>query len=287
MRNSNLDRTAKSRSSDGRATRSETIPSPAPSLIKNLWQRVLDVSIFHPARWPMLSVTAAVVVIGAAIAAAASWGLGLLVFGAASAQEWLRPGTATGDEGWLAPVKVALTVAAGVGAAVALVVAYRKQHQAERQEQREIARHYQDRFDAAVEQMGSKSATVRLAGAYALAGLADQSPGQRQQCIEVLCAHLRLPWNLEDAGALTSVQVQQPFGNRGTRTATYTTTPGEEEVRKTILRIIGRHLAAGRRRVWVDSDATSDLAPPWSIQMLDLAGATLPDLTWEGGGDSP
>ena len=50
-------------------------------------------------------------------------------------------------------------------------------------------------FSSAAGQLGSPDAALRLAGAYALAGLADKTTSfeQRQQCIDVLCAFLRLP----------------------------------------------------------------------------------------------
>ena len=135
-----------------------------------------------------MAVTIAVVLLGLAIAALAVWIMGLLVFGAIPGT-WipLPATTAAGDEGWLGLGKVALTIAAGVGGAVALVVAYRKQGLAERHA-------FLDRYATAAEQLGSSSATVRLAGIYALANLADQWEEQRQQCVEVLCAHLRLQW---------------------------------------------------------------------------------------------
>lgn len=95
----------------------------------------------HPqiSRWPMLRVTAAVVAGGVAVAVFATWVLGVVLFGTLPGT--LIPGppnaAAVGQEGWLALVKVALTVAAGIGAAVALVVAYRKQRLAEQHEPRQ------------------------------------------------------------------------------------------------------------------------------------------------------
>jgi len=70
--------------------------------------------------------------------------------------------------------KLSFTVAGGVGAAVALVVAYRRQRDVE-----------QGRF---VERFGDHDVAVRIAGVYAMAGVADESTGlRRQQCIDVFC----------------------------------------------------------------------------------------------------
>lgn len=55
-----------------------------------------------------------------------------------------------------------------------------------------------ERFATAAGQLGSdKPPAVRLAGVYALAGLADDWPENRQTCVDVLCAYLRLPYDLD------------------------------------------------------------------------------------------
>ena len=52
-----------------------------------------------------------------------------------------------------------------------------------------------ERFSTAAEQLGSdKPSAVRLAGVYAMAGLADDWAENRQTCVDVLCAYLRLPY---------------------------------------------------------------------------------------------
>jgi len=61
-----------------------------------------------------------------------------------------------------------------------------------------------ERFATAAGQLGSdKQPALRLAGVYAMAGLADDWPENRQTCIDVLCAYLRLPYDPDpgtDAG---------------------------------------------------------------------------------------
>ena len=52
-----------------------------------------------------------------------------------------------------------------------------------------------ERFATAAGQLGDdKPAAVRLAGVYAMAGLADDWEENRQTCVDVLCAYLRMPY---------------------------------------------------------------------------------------------
>jgi uncharacterized protein YjbI with pentapeptide repeats len=51
-----------------------------------------------------------------------------------------------------------------------------------------------ERFATAAEQLGSDKPAVRLAGVYAMAGLADDWEENRQTCVNVLCAYLRMPY---------------------------------------------------------------------------------------------
>ena len=117
-------------------------------------------------------------------------------------------------------LKVAFAVAVGIGGVVALVTAYRRQRVAEfahelaariedradrgeeenqklaaRTEEREATGWLlNERFATAAGQLGSESPAVRLAGIYAMAGLADDWPQRRQTCVDVLCAYLRMPY---------------------------------------------------------------------------------------------
>lgn len=134
------------------------------------------------------------------------------------------------------PVRRALALT--IGAAVALAVAYRRQKvreqendRAKRAEQRENTKLFNERFGAASAQLGHDKAAVRMAGVYALAGLADDWAEQRQTCIDVLCAYLRLPYD--------------PQSHR----------EGEKEVRHTILRIVRDHLRdPGALNTWCGRD---------------------------------
>jgi hypothetical protein len=88
-------------------------------------------------------------------------------------------------------VKVALGLAAGIGAAVALV---RRLPQGPRVEEsashRDDQRLFSDRYQDAADLLGHEKAAVRLAGAYAMARLAEDWQDQQRQCIDVLCACL-------------------------------------------------------------------------------------------------
>lgn len=119
-------------------------------------------------------------------------------------------------------IKLVLAVVGGVGAIVALTVAYRRQKGGELAEHREDTRIFTERFVRAADQLGSESAAVRVAGVHALGQLADDWLQGRQQCIDVLCAYLRLPYE-------TDVSAD---GYK----------PGEREVRRTLIRLIRNHL---------------------------------------------
>jgi hypothetical protein len=150
-----------------------------------------------------------------------------------SAGIWLafgRPGLAV--EAWdaqaeLDTVRLALLVVGGVGGVIALIVAYRRQRVTEAANDRDSERALHDRFLAAAAQLGHDAASVRLAAVYALARLADDWYSERQTCLDLLCAYLRLPYEpLPD--------------NRGWR-------DGEREVRLSIIGLIRDHLRRNPR----------------------------------------
>lgn len=150
--------------------------------------------------------------------------------------------------------KLGLTVAAGLGGVIALVVAYRRQRVTEQEnaradqesaraqlrDERESTKFLTERYATASSLLGHEEPAVRLAGVYAVAALADDWPGQRQACIDVLCAYLRMPY--------------QPQPDQvGFRL-------GEREVRLSITRVIRDHLRIGAR-------------VPWFSHTLDFTGA--------------
>ena len=114
---------------------------------------------------------------------------GILVVVASWLVLWAVIPTTTSAANPIDLTKVALSVTAGVGGAVALVVAYRRQRDVEQGR-------FIERFVAAARQLGDKDVAVRIAGAYAMAGVAEEATTfqQRQQSIDVLCGYLRLPY---------------------------------------------------------------------------------------------
>ncbi len=106
-----------------------------------------------------------------------------------------------------------------------------------------------ERFATAAGQLGDdKPPTVRLAGVYAMAGLADDWPENRQTCVDVLCGYLRMPYK-PDPGHDAPEPERLAF--RASR-----------EVRHTVIRVITAHLQK-------DTDA----AMSWQGLNFDFTGA--------------
>lgn len=179
--------------------------------------------------------------------------IGLTVFASSAALLWAALGFPAASSSRLDIVKVALTVVAGVGGVVALVVAYRKQRISESAETRERSKLLNERFGAACNQIGNESPTVRLAGIYALAALADEWPEQRQVCIDVLCSYLRIPYE-------PSVESEWYLD-------------AESEVRLAITSVISRHLRADAPFSWQGHDFDLVRAV---LRSADFSGIQLP-----------
>ncbi|MFC9176810.1 pentapeptide repeat-containing protein [Streptomyces sp. NPDC057107] len=139
-------------------------------------------------------------------------------------------------------IKTTVTVLTLAGAVLAALYAYRKQLLDEGTSHRADATQLTERYTKAAEQLGHEQAAVRLAGVYAMARLADDWPEQRQVCVDVLCAYLRMPYETD---------VNEPGFRHG-----------EREVRLTIIRIIRSHL----------QDPTEDTT--WCGRDLDFTGTT-------------
>ncbi|MEV7984750.1 hypothetical protein [Micromonospora sp. NPDC085948] len=169
-------------------------------------------------------------------------------------------------------LKLVFAVVAGIGGVAALVVAYRRQRVAEHAnelaefghklnhaadvraelasslaraaEERAKSEHtrsetrlFNERFTNASEQLGSEKAAIRLAGAYAMAGLADDWNDGRQTCIDVLCAYLRMPYQpVREVRPHAAVSVDHE-GLKGVHEA-----KEQREVRHTVIRLIGDRL---------------------------------------------
>ncbi|MEC3914815.1 pentapeptide repeat-containing protein [Nocardia sp. CDC160] len=184
----------------------------------------------------MWSVLAAVVG-GLAIAGLTWWGL------------WHFLGVTAETPNRLDLGKVSLAVTAGVGGAVALVVAYRRQRDSERGR-------FADVFGAAARQLGDPDVAVRIAGVYAMAGVADEfsSRWRRQQCVDVLCGYLRLPYHPEEGNShlVSKTQRIEDHGTAVERVFTYR--QNDRQVRDTIVRVIAEHLRRTAETSWSACD---------------------------------
>src|SRR5215469_3570433 len=101
----------------------------------------------------------------------------------------------------------------------------------------ERVRTLNERFATAADKLGSdKLPAVQLAGVYAMAGLADDWSENRQTCVDVLCAYMRLPY-ASDPGDDASAQEQLDFH-------------ASREVRHTVIRVIAAHLREGAPISW-------------------------------------
>ncbi|MCX4557857.1 pentapeptide repeat-containing protein [Streptomyces phaeochromogenes] len=150
-------------------------------------------------------------------------------------------------------IKTTVTVLTLTGAVLAGIYAYRKQLLSEGDAHRADASQLADRYTTAAEQLGHDQAAVRLAGVYALARLADDWEEQRQVCIDVLCAYLRMPYESDPSAP----------GHKA----------GERQVRHTIIRVIRDHLR-------VPDAPTSWCACDFDFTGAEFDGGDLSDSTF-------
>src|ERR1700761_8332011 len=102
-----------------------------------------------------------------------------------------------------------------------------------------------ERFATAAGQLGNdRPPAVRLAGIYAMAGLADDWEENRQTCVDVLCAYFRLPILPEPAEGAERLRFL-----------------ADREVRQTVLRVIAAHLRSEAKISWsgLDFDFTKSV----------------------------
>jgi hypothetical protein len=202
--------------------------------------------------------SAVIVVLGVAVAV---WLL--TAFGHGDAQE----------RNQLEAIKTAGTIVVGTGGAAALLLAARRQRSTEiglkqkdldqaaaarthaLQEQMaedtrldSAERRLTELYSTAVEQLGSDRLAVQLGGLYALERLGQNSPGQRQTIVNVLCAYLRM---FTDAAADVVDSREDHLAQQG-------------RVRQAVGEVLAAHLRpdAPDHRFWPDTD-------------VDLAGASL------------
>jgi hypothetical protein len=122
-----------------------------------------------------------------------------------------------------------------------------QRHQLERTLAEQRDRTLNERFATAVDRLeAERSPAVRLAAIYALAGLADDWQENRQTCVDVLCAYIRMPYE-PDPGVEALAAQRLAFR-------------ANQEVRHAAIRVITNHLRA-------------DAATPWHGLNFDFRGA--------------
>jgi Pentapeptide repeats (9 copies) len=119
-------------------------------------------------------------------------------------------------------IKTTITVAGFVGAVLVGVYGYRKQRLVEGDARRADAEQPAQRYTTAAASSGMRKPLCVSLVSTPMARLADDWVEQRQVCLDVLCAYLRMPYEPDAAS-------EKPR-------------EGEREVRYTIIRIIRDHL---------------------------------------------
>jgi uncharacterized protein YjbI with pentapeptide repeats len=119
-----------------------------------------------------------------------------------------------------------------------------------------------ERFATASEQLGSDKPAVRLAGVYAMAGLADDWEENRQTCVDVLCACLRMPYE-------PNPDQEAP----GPRQLAF---QAIREVRHTVIRVIAAHLQRGAAVSWrgFNFDFTGVVFDGGDFRLAQFSGGT-------------
>lgn len=207
-------------------------------------------------------------------------GVVLLLLAAAAVTVLLLAYGKAGDQqmNQLEAIKTAGTLVLGAGGAVGLLLAARRQRSTEialTQTDRNHAaveadaasRRITELYTAAADQLGSGKAPVRLAGLYALERVAQDNPAQRQTIVNVICAYLRMPFDLpspSDGDALVADDDTVDVDLTERRNWQQ-----EREVRLTAQRILTDHLHC-------NSGSDSPIPPTfWADIDLDLTGAVL------------
>jgi hypothetical protein len=120
-----------------------------------------------------------------------------------------------------------------------------------------------ERFATAVEHLGSDKPAVRVAGVYALARLADDWQENRQTCVDVLCAYLRMPYE-PDPGPEAPESRRLAF-------------QAGREVRHTVIRVITAHLREAAAVSWqgLDLDFTGVVFDGGDFADAHFSGGTV------------
>ena len=223
--------------------------------------------------WPLFGVILVWVVLALVVFTVLGWlwGEGPLW----SWQRWLTNWRGAGaGAGPLDVVKVSLTTIGGIGGTGYLVIKYRERASAERADA-------EQRLLSGVQQLGSGSPQVRIAGVYSLADVADTYRGEyRQRVVSILCGYLRT-----QRGEWKTAVSEQEGPEQSSEEKVYVSHDGAVE--STVLEVLVRHLRKRREKtkrrevvtqlveddqLWCD--CTIDLHDVVLTEIADFWGAT-------------
>ncbi|QQM66565.1 pentapeptide repeat-containing protein [Actinomyces weissii] len=178
--------------------------------------------------------------------------------------------------------RITLTIIGGIGAVGYLVIKFRERASAELEESRLDQREAETKLLAAVEQLGSGSPQVRIAGVYALADVADRYQGSyRQRVVDILCGYLRTERGCREPAVEEDIKNMVVVnGSKCLHT--------DGPVESTVLTVLAQHLrqareGAGEQDVVIQEvendqlwcDCTLDLHGAVLVEHLDLRNATI------------
>ena len=230
--------------------------------------------------WPLFGVILVWVVLALVVFTVLGWlwGEGPLW----SWQRWLTNWRGAGaGAGSLDLVKVSLTTIGGIGGTGYLVIKYRERASAERAERDAEQNRAEQRLLSGVQQLGSGSPQVRIAGVYSLADVADTYRGEyRQRVVSILCGYLRT-----QRGEWRTIVNEQDGPEQSSEEKVYVSHDGAVE--STVLEVLVRHLRKRREKtkhreavtqlveddqLWCD--CTIDLHDAVLTEIADFRGAT-------------
>ena len=230
--------------------------------------------------WPLFGVILVWVVLALVVFTVLGWlwGEGPLW----SWQRWLTNWRGAGAKANpLDVVKVSLTTIGGIGGTGYLVIKYRERASAERAERDAEQDRAEQRLLSGVQQLGSGSPQVRIAGVYSLADVADTHRGEyRQRVVSILCGYLRT-----QRGEWRTIVNEQDGPEQSSEEKVYVSHDGAVE--STVLEVLVRHLRKRCEKtkhreavtqlveddqLWCD--CTIDLHDAVLTEIADFRGAT-------------
>ena len=229
--------------------------------------------------WPLFGVILVWVVLALVVFTVLGW---LWGEGPLWSDRWLTNWRSAGAEANpLDLVKVSLTTIGGIGGTGYLVIKYRERASAERAERDAEQDRAEQRLLSGVQQLGSGSPQVRIAGVYSLADVADTHRGEyRQRVVSILCGYLRT-----QRGEWETAVSEQDGPEQSSEEKVYVSHDGAVE--STVLEVLVRHLRKRCEKtkhreavtqlveddqLWCD--CTIDLHDAVLTEIADFRGAT-------------